>query len=233
MPKSKRSKVVNLTQTKSRGRARKSDLIDSIQKACDEYKTFYVFACENLRSDPLKKLRATMKDSRFVFGKNKVARLAMGKTKEEAYLPGLEKLASKLRGEVGILFTNLPAKQVEKTIANYTELDFARAGSKATKDILVKAGPIEGQPSSMYEPLRKLMLPVKLNKAVIELENDHYVCKKGDELSPEQAQALKFFGHKLAKFSIVLRYRFRDGQLTTLVEDEEEKNMSDEEEEDF
>jgi len=234
MPKSKRSRVVPLTKTQSRGRARKSELIDEVQKLCDEYKAIYVFSCENMRTDPLKRLRVALKDSRFMFGKNKVVALALGKSREESYLPGLEKLAEVLRGDVGLIFTNRKISEFEKEIAAFEELDFARAGFVATEDVLVKAGPIEGQPSSMYEPLRKLFLPVKLNKGVIELEEDHYVCRKGDELTPEQAQALKFFNKRMARFSINLVYRWRNGELTQLVANAEgDMSNGEEDEEDF
>ena len=251
MPKSKRSKVVTLSKTESRGRVRKSELLDAVHKSCDEFKSVYVFSCENMRSAPLKDLRAEMTKSRFLFGKNKVMTLALGKTAEEAYRPGLDQVGRLLRGDVGLIFTNDKASEFEKKLAAVSERDYARAGFKAPEDVLVRKGPLVGQPSSMYEPLRKLLLPVKLNKAVVELEADHYVCKKGDVLSPEQAQALKFFDRKLAKFAVVLQYRWRDGELTRLStatmkepgeggeeeEEEEEEGGEDmeegEEEEDF
>mmetsp|Transcript_6094 Transcript_6094/g.10837 ORF Transcript_6094/g.10837 Transcript_6094/m.10837 type:complete len:236 (+) Transcript_6094:108-815(+) len=235
MPKSKRSRVVHLTQTQSRGRGRKSDLMDTVHQACDDFKQVYVFSCENMRSEPLKRLRADMDDTRFIYGKNKVVCVALGKTKEEAYLPGLEKLAQVLKGDVGLIFTNEKPSVFEKKIKSFTETDFARAGFKATEDIKATAGPLENQPSSMYEPLRKMQLPVKLNKGVIELENDHWLCRKGDVLSPEQAQALKFFGYKLATFSIRLEYRWRGGELTELAgkRTSETGDMEESEEEDF
>ncbi|GBG29009.1 60S acidic ribosomal protein P0 [Hondaea fermentalgiana] len=233
MPKSKRARVVHLTKTESRGRARKSELMDLVQQCCDEYKTIYLFSCDNMRSNPLKQLRMDMKDSRFMYGRNKVMRLALGKTKAEAYQPGMEKLAEKLHSEMGLLFTNTKAAEVEAKLGDFKEIDFARAGFKADRDIEVKAGPIVGEPSSSYEPLRKLMLPVKLNKGVIELEEDHRVCSKGDVLTPEQAQALKFFNVKLAEFRVKLLYRFRDGELTQLAEDTmETEGKADEDDED-
>ena len=45
----------------------------------------------------------------------------------------------------------------------------------------------------MYEPLRKLHLPVILNKGKVELEKDHDFCVEGDVLTPEQAQAMHAF----------------------------------------
>lgn len=233
MPKSKRARVVHLTKTESRGRARKSELIDAVQQCCDQYKSIYLFACANMRSDPLKQLRMEMKDSRFLYGRNKVMRLALGKSKSEAYIPGIEELSEQLKGETGLLFTNAKPADVEAKLGEFTELDFARAGFKATRDVEVKAGPITGEPSSSYEPLRKLLLPVKLNKGVIELENDHRICRKGEVLTPEQAQSLKFFNIKLAEFRVKLLFRFRDGDLTKLADADMDDNEEDDDDEEL
>ena len=61
------------------------------------------------------------------------------------------------------------------------------------------------------------MLPVKLNKGVIELENEHVVCEKGDQLSPEQARALKLFDVKLAEFRVQLCWLY-ESETNKLVE---------------
>lgn len=218
MPKSKRARVVSLTKTQSQGRAGKAANIERIQGLCDEFSTIFLYSCANMRTNLLKRLRNEMKDnSQFYMGKNTLARLAFGKTKETAYLPDLEKLSRNIRGDVGILFTNKPADEVEKYFSEYSELDFARAGNVAAETITRNKGPCSQFPSSMYEPLRKLQLPVVLKKGIIEFEEDYAICVKGDVLSPEQAQALKIFEHKIATFKVKLLFRYREGRLTRLV----------------
>jgi mRNA turnover protein 4 len=209
---------VHLTQVKGRGRERKATLMDNVQGAADEYERVFVFACENLRSDLLKDVRAEFRDSRFFFGKNKVVRLALGRNREEAYKPGMELLAAKLAGEVGLLFTNRGADEVQKEMGAVAEMEFAKSGFRATRKVTLPAGPVLGQPSSMIESMRSMLLPVKLVKGVIELENEHVVCEKGDQLSPEQARALKLFDIKLAEFRVQLcwLYESESGKLTEL-----------------
>jgi len=217
MPKSKRAKVVQLTATAPHGRTRKSELVDAVRGALDSFRAVYVFTCDAARSNLLKNARASLRDSsRFFFGRNKVVKVALGRSPEEAYLPGLEKLSEKLVGEVGLLFTNLSHEELDSKLKAFEADSFARAGFVATEDVQVKAGPIEGQPSSMYEPLRKLQLPVRLSKGIVELEEDHYVCQKGDVLTPEQAQGLIFFNKRMAKFQIRLLHGWRDGELKDL-----------------
>jgi len=73
MPKSKRSKVVPLTQVKKQGREAKENLFESVQEAADKYKNMFVLSFENMRAGPFKKIAYNMKeDSKFFLGKNKV-----------------------------------------------------------------------------------------------------------------------------------------------------------------
>mmetsp|Transcript_13880 Transcript_13880/g.16106 ORF Transcript_13880/g.16106 Transcript_13880/m.16106 type:complete len:245 (-) Transcript_13880:788-1522(-) len=221
MPKSKRAKVISLTKTKSAGRAGKAVNIERIQKSCDDYATIYLYSCANLRTNRLKELRSEMKDdSQFYMGKNTLAKVAFGHSKETSYLPGLDKLSREMKGDVGLLFTNKNADELEQYFKEYSELDYARAGSIATKTVTRNKGPCPDFPSSMYEPLRKLHLPVILNKGKVEFEEDHNICVEGDTLTPEQAQALKLFEHKLASFQIQLLFRYREGTVTQLVSDD-------------
>ncbi len=86
-------------------------------------------------------------------------------------------------------------------------------------------------PSSMFEQFRKLQLPLKLKVGILELEEDYTVCKEGEVLNPEQAQLLRLFGRKLATFRIQLIARWRNGEVTRLVKEEDTKEMEEEEEE--
>lgn len=149
-------------------------------------------------------------------GKNSLVRVAFGTSKDQAYLPGLDRLAKEIRGNVGLLFTNRNAQDMEKVIEQFTQEDFARAGSVATQTLELDAGPINTLPGSMYEELRRLHLPVVLKKGVLELEKNYALCRKGDVLTPEQAQSLKLFDRKTANFRLVLTHRYRQGETTQL-----------------
>lgn len=54
----------------------------------------------------------------------------------------------KLRGEVGLLFTNRTKDEVNEWFTKYTEMDFARAGNKATLTVSPDPGPLKQFPHS-------------------------------------------------------------------------------------
>lgn len=102
MPKSKRAKVVSLTQTDSKGLGTKKELVQQIHDACDEYARVFVFSVENMRNAKLKEVRMQWRDSRFFFGKNKVMSIAFGLDPETEYrtnMHEISKVRSMLLGE--------------------------------------------------------------------------------------------------------------------------------------
>lgn len=187
------------------------------------------------------------------FGRVSVMAVALGNTEETEYKPGLHEIASKLRGQVGLFFTSWDPKETLDYFNSIKKPDFARAGSKATQEISVPAGPLtpivsaediaEGIkptpfPSSMEPHLRKLGLSTRLEKGVITMAGPQTVCRKGDKLTAEQAQILKLLGVKMSVFRVTLRSMWekdtgkvdvQDGPLEASEDGEESDNENDEE----
>lgn len=65
-----------------------------------------------MRNNKLKDIRAEWQGSRFFFGKNKIAAIALGKTKETEIADGISELALRLKGQCALLFTNEKQKKV-------------------------------------------------------------------------------------------------------------------------
>lgn len=64
MPKSRRSKVVHLTQVPKRTRDQKDQLFQNIRDAVPEYQHCFVFSVDNMRNSHLKDVRRELSDSR-------------------------------------------------------------------------------------------------------------------------------------------------------------------------
>lgn len=155
---------------------------------------------------------------------------------EGEYRKGLAALAEHLKGDVGLFFTDLERGEVESLFAEAEADDFARAGSRASEAFELPAGPLSHPetgaplPHTLEPSLRAAGLPTKLDRGVVTLLSDTVVCRKGDKLSPAQAQLLRAFGQKQARFSLRLlaRWEKRSGEVEELDGGDDEDDESDE-----
>lgn len=222
MGRSKRERVVALTATRKRvvGRDAKQKLLNDMRHLVDTYENIFVFGTENMRNAKLKKLRSEWKDSRFFFGRKKIAQVAFGRTEGDEHCEGLHVLAKHLVGNVGLLFTNRDFESVLTYFASYEVEDFARSGFRATEMVHLNAGPLDMFVPE-YEPrLRLLGLNVTLTRSVVTLREEYTVCDVGDILTPERAKLLELLGTKMARFRLTLLCHYcQKAGFTKLIED--------------
>jgi mRNA turnover protein 4 len=211
MPKSKRERPVSLTKAKAKGRSGKEQLVQDVRAALEEYSHVYTFDFQNFRTSNMKDVREAWADSRFFMGNNKVMQVALGRTAEEAWKPNLHRLAAFINGHCGLFFTNQPKSQVKKFFNDYSATDFARMGDNATVDFVIKAGPLENFQHTMEAQLRTLGLPVRLQRGVIQVEQDVQVCRVGEALTAESAKLLKLFGQESVEFKLNLTANWSNG----------------------
>lgn len=141
---------------------------------------------------------------------------ALGATAEEEHRMGLHKLAQQIKGQVGLFFTDSEPQEVIEWFDDFKQADYARTGNKATRAVILPAGPVMRVHSDPPEPfphnedpqLRKLGLTTSMKRGVPTLENPHRVCDKGKALTGEQAQLLKLLGEKMVVFRVGLLARW-------------------------
>merc|ERR1712228_958141 len=75
-------------------------------------------------------------------------------------------------------------------------------GGVATEKVELKQGVLEMFPHNMEPQLRKMGMPVSLDKGKVMCLVDFTVCNKGDTLTSEQARILKLLGHQHAEFKL-------------------------------
>lgn len=219
MPISKRNRQVSLTQTKKKGIQLKQKLIEEVRDAFDKYDKVFVYSVKNMRNAKLKDVRQEWKDSRFYFGKNKVLAVALGRSIDEDHRDNLHHVSERLQGQCGLLFTNRPTEEVLKWFESYRDVDYARAGFRATQRVFLDQGPLPQFSHAMEPHLRRLGLSTSLQKGVITLTKDHEICQEGEVLKPEQASLLKLLGIKMAEFRVHLEFQWNnDGTCTVLRE---------------
>ena len=218
MPKSKRSKSYSLTVPKKKGQELKAKLLQDIRNCIDTHAYVYVFSVRDMRNSKLKDVRTVWNGSRFFFGKNKVMAIALGLTPETEYKEGLHKVASLLKGGIGLFFTSEPTDKVLKWFKGYQEVDYARGGNKATHEVKLPAGPLPQFQHTMEPQLRVLGMPTAMEKGVVTLITEFEVCKQDAVLTPEQCQILKLLAIPMALFYIqfLCHWHKEDGEFTQL-----------------
>lgn len=107
MPKSKRNKIVHLTQVKKKGKDHKEDLIKQLEQNVTHFKRVFIFDFEKTKSDRIMELRLKLKKHGRIFsGKNSLASLAL-KTIGSKKKINFDELISQISGHRGLLFTDL------------------------------------------------------------------------------------------------------------------------------
>lgn len=221
MPKSKRSKLVTLSQTDKKGKESKLKLFDEIRSALDNYSQVWILQMKDIRTPVLQDIRSDWTDSKLILGKRKVIQKAFGETPEEEYLSDLAKLTKILSTTddliPGILFTNEDDSTVQSYFDAYKRQDYTRVKNKSPITFEIPAGIVysrggqipeeEDVPMShsLEETLRnKYKMPTKIKSGKIVLEKPYLVCNEGDVLDVRQALILKQFGVAASEFKVPL-----------------------------
>ncbi|KAK0732778.1 ribosomal protein L10-domain-containing protein [Apiosordaria backusii] len=226
MPKSKRAKVYHLTQVSKKTRENKDKLFGNIRDAIPEYQYCWVFSIDNMRNNYLKDVRRELSDSRLFFGKTKLTLRALGSTPEEAQADGIHLLAPYLTGSVGLIFTNRTPEEIQSYFDNLTQVDFARAGTVATRTFTIPPGLVYSTGGEVpaehdvpvahtLEPeLRRLGVPCRMVKGKVCLGSDeqgtgfqeegYTICKEGEVLDSRQTRLLKLFSVCMSEFRVQL-----------------------------
>ncbi|KAF2429723.1 mRNA turnover protein-like protein 4 [Tothia fuscella] len=214
MPKSKRAKVVHLTQVDKKDKAHRQKLYTEIQTAIEAYPTILIFSVENMRNTYLKEVRTQFSDSRLFYAKTKIMAKALGTDAASEHLPGLAHLSKHVKGDVGMLCTPRPVEEVLSYFEEYSQTDYARAGVEAAYTFTIPAGIVYSLggavpasedvplPHSVETILRKWGMPTRLDKGKIMLNEEYTVCKEGETMNSNQTALLKIFGVAMAEFRI-------------------------------
>ncbi|GAA6011382.1 hypothetical protein JCM11491_002764 [Sporobolomyces phaffii] len=219
MPRSKRDKVVALTEVRKKGKEVKGALIDSVRESADQFAYIWVFQVEHMRNNLLQEVRSAWKGSKIFLGRNAVMRKGLGATKEDECRLGVSKIANMLEGNRGLLFTDETPEVVLEWFESFKKQDFARTGNVVSETFSLPEGPIKINedlaPHSLEPQFRKLGLSTSLLKGVPTLLTPHTVCTEGDTLNPNQVNLLKLFGKTFATFQIIplLGIHLTDGSI--------------------
>ena len=162
---------------------------------------------------------------------------ALGTDSSTESATGISALAPHLHGSVGLLFTPRPPQSIISYFDNFLPQDYARAGTPASRSFTLPAGTVYSRGGEIEEEedvplahsieptLRKLGVPSRLVKGLIELGEEYTVCREGEVLGSGQTSLLKMFGVATAEFRVELRayWTASTGDVAVLKAEGEEK----------
>jgi len=230
MPQSKRNRIIHTSKTHKNRKELVRRLAANVQEAAQQYNYIWVFGVENIRNNFLKQVRSDLDDSRIMMGKTKVMMVGLGQNAETECVPGVSKLVRYVKGEMGLLFTNREPSEIEEYFQDSLNLDYARSGTTATREVVIPPGQLHTMygvdggeedplPIQIEPTLRKLGIPTRIVKGKVALEErpegamdddeeGYPVCREGDTLDSRQTNILKILGVRMSEFKMNLKAVF-------------------------
>ncbi|EAQ91289.1 hypothetical protein CHGG_03224 [Chaetomium globosum CBS 148.51] len=186
-------------------------------------KVFHLTQVTKKTREQKDKLFSNIRD--IFFGKTKLTARALGTTPEDAQADGIDQLTRYLAGSVGLLFTNRAPAAIQSYFASLTHVDFARAGTVASRTVTVPPGLVYSTGGEVpaehdvpvahtLEPeLRRLGMPTRMVKGKVCLGGDesgegsaegYTICREGEVLDSRQTRLLKLFSVCMSEFRVGL-----------------------------
>jgi len=145
-----------------------------------------------------------------LMGRKRLFKLALDKVKDR---PGIESLKEKLSGIPAFILTSenpfVLYKMLEKSKSNA----FAKAGSVAPKDIIIKAGPTSFAPGPIIGELGTVGLKAGIENGKVAIKQDAVVAKEGSVINDKLASILMRLGITPMEIGLNLTYAYADGAI--------------------
>ncbi|KAL7069254.1 hypothetical protein ACR3K2_01890 [Cryptosporidium serpentis] len=217
MVRSRRVRLSALVKDKDKRKERNTDLINRVREYCTCFKYIYVVTLRNQRNSLLKLFRKKLGDGHFIFGKNKVLRLALGVKPQDEINNNICSVSQLLKGERALIFSNLIPSEMMKVCEDSSSLEFGRTGSIPGISYVLTAGCNIREKLTLPDTvLHKLRLETRIQGENYELASDFTVCETGVPLTDKQAQVLRYLGVPTVKFEIIIEAFWYDGKFHSL-----------------
>lgn len=118
MPKSKRNKIVHLTQVKKKGKDHKEDLAKQLETYCAQFKSVYLFDIDQTKSDRLLQLRVRLKEYGRIFaGRNTIVTLTLKSYGDKCGLD-FANLIEQISGHRALFFADIKKDDLVNLLSN-------------------------------------------------------------------------------------------------------------------
>lgn len=198
---------------------RKNQFIDSFIGYLETYKKVMIVHCDNVGSAQFNVIRKELRGVAVIqMGKNTLLRKAIRKYledkehkyKNKANAQKVYPLVEKLKGNVGLIFTNDDLNKVRKVIDANKVGAPARQGAVSPVEVIVPAGNtgLEPTKTSFFQALN---ITTKITRGTVDIVSPHMLLKVGDKVGSSEATLLQMLNIKPFAYGLKVIEIFDDG----------------------
>lgn len=194
-------------------RERKQEYFEKMENLLDNYSKVFIVSCDNVGSKQFQQIRMALRGMAIVLmGKNtmmrKVINTYLAKNPGHPY----EVLLSRVRGNIGFVFTNGDLSAVRESIEKNRVPAPARVGAVAPVDVIVPPGPTDCDPGQTNF-FQTLQIATKIVKGKIEIVSPVNLLQTGDRVGNSEAVLLEKLGIKPFDYGLVITEVYDNGSI--------------------
>jgi large subunit ribosomal protein L10 len=169
------------------------ELLEQAKQLGRQYEIVGVVEVNSLPALQFQRIRASLKGkSEVLIMKRNILDFFLEEF-ENSY-PGITKMAEKVHGTMGLIFTNENPFAMYKLAQKSKSPAPAKAGAVAPKDVVVPAGPTGFSPGPIIGELGAFKIKAGINQGKVEIKEDAVVAKEGEVISEKLAGILTRMG---------------------------------------
>jgi len=162
----------------------KTQMYEQLKEMPKKYQVLALVRMEKVRASQLLPLRKKFKGEVEIMSiKDKVAQKAL----ETLDIPGIKDVIGKLTGQCLFMFTNMSPFKLNVLLGKNKILLFARAGDKASMDVVIPAKNTGVAPGPILTDFKEAGVPTKIDQGTIWITRDTFPAKKGEVISGKLA----------------------------------------------
>lgn len=198
---------------------KKNQFIDSFIGYLETYKKVMIVHCDNVGSAQFNVIRRELRGIAIVqMGKNTLLKKALRKyleDKEKKYnnkanAEKVSPLIEKLKGNVGLIFTNEDLNKVREVIDKNKVGAPARQGAVSPVEVIVPAGNTGLEPTKTAF-FQALNITTKITRVTVDIVSPHLLLKVGDKVGSSEATLLQMLNIKPFAYGLKIVEIFDDG----------------------
>mmetsp|Transcript_20416 Transcript_20416/g.65312 ORF Transcript_20416/g.65312 Transcript_20416/m.65312 type:complete len:319 (+) Transcript_20416:92-1048(+) len=194
-------------------KAKKLEYGERLVKMLGEYNRILVVGCDNVGSAQMQQIRRGLRGTAEVLmGKNTMIRKIMRGFVEAQESHPIEVLIERMRGNVGLVFTNGNLKEVRDLILDNKVPAPARPGAVAPSDVIVPAGPTGCDPGQTGW-FQALNIATKIVRGQVEIISPVHLIREGEKVNPGQAALLDKLDIRPFSYGMTVQLVYDSGSL--------------------